>query len=93
MLDGIGIPRYSLLVIIALLTTLGGIGTPYHSLFVIICCDFIKRNAPKIFWWSGSFLPVLQGLRLFDRALWFLLDQPAIADLCLVFASGLSCCC
>jgi hypothetical protein len=34
---------------------LNGIGMPCHSLMVIICCDFIKRNTPKIFlmvfWW------------------------------------------
>jgi hypothetical protein len=39
---------------------LDGIGTPCHSLLVTVCCDFIKRNAPKNWWYSGGFLPLPQ---------------------------------
>jgi hypothetical protein len=34
-----------------LLVILYIIGSPYHSLLAIDCCDFIKRNASKNFWW------------------------------------------
>jgi hypothetical protein len=93
-LDGIGTPCHSLLVIAGhcccwpLLMMLGGIDTPYHSLLFIVCCDFIERNAPKNYWWcSCDFLPLPRS-QLIVRALRFLLDRPTIADLWMVFVSS-----
>ena len=36
------------------------IGSSCHSLLTIVCCDFVKRSAPKNFWWFLS-LPWTQA--------------------------------